>query len=194
MAHTLWEEGRHPGALVVSGVAAALGVAVLLQLAVGDHLGWFFDLVLVAACVAAALLVRPRDFFAVGVLPPLALGGTVLLLVLVDRSAVARASDGVLQALVSGIAHHAVALAIAYALTLAVLGLRQVALRNQGRLRRPQHEHEAMPGPAPAARPSRTPERTPDAAAASRATDDGEDTAYVPFPTDDESDSPAPVS
>ena len=147
MAHrTLWEEGRHPGALVVAGVAVALAAAVLLQLAVTDQLGWFLDLVLVAVCVAAALLVRPRDFFVVGVLPPLALGSTVLLVALLDRAAVARADDGLLQAFVSGLAHHALALAFAYALTLAVLGLRQVALRNRGQLRRPHHEEAPAPG------------------------------------------------
>ena len=164
MAHrTLWQEGRHPGALVVSGVAAALGVAVLLQLAVADNLGWFFDLALVASCVGAALLVRPRDFFAVGVLPPLALGLTVLVVAQADRGAVARADDSLVQAVVSGLAHHAIALAVAYALTLGVLGLRQVALRNQGRLRRPQHEaprHEPS-APAPDEPPvTRAPEAT----------------------------------
>lgn len=196
MAHrTLWEEGRHPGALVVSGVAVALGVAVLLQLAVGDQLGWFFDLALVATCVAAALLVRPRDFFAIGVLPPLALGATVLVLVLVDRQAVARADDGALQALVSGLAHHAVALAIAYALTLAVLGLRQVALRNQGRLRRPQHE-AASSAPSAAAAPSTptAPGRSSAGAADQDGHGDGEDTAYVPDPAGDPAGDPAPVS
>jgi hypothetical protein len=157
VAHrTLWEEGRHPGALVVSGVAAALAVAVLLQLAVADHLGWFFDLALVAACVGAALLVRPRDFFAVGVLPPLALGGTVVVVALVDRGAVARPGDGLLQAVVSGLAHHAVALAVAYALTLGVLGLRQVAMRNQGRLRRSPHDVDGLDEPVPA-EPAGTP-------------------------------------
>lgn len=151
MAHrTLWEEGRHPGALVVSGVAVALGATVLLQLAVADQLGWFFDLALIAVCVAAALLVRPRDFFAIGVLPPLALGITVLTVAIVDRGAVARADDGILQALVSGLAHHAIALAVAYALTLAILGLRQVALRNEGQLRRAHHEDGAADAPAAA--------------------------------------------
>ena len=149
MAHrTLWEEGRHPGALVVSGVAAALGVAVLLQLVVGDRLGWFFDLALVLGCLGAALLVRPRDFFAVGVLPPLALGTTVLVVAVADRGAVAKPGDGIVQAVVSGLAHHAVALAVAYALTLGVLGLRQVALRNQGKLRRAHHEVDLGEAPA----------------------------------------------
>jgi hypothetical protein len=160
VAHrTLWEEGRRPGALVVSGVAVALAVAVLLQLAVGDRLGWFFDLAFVAACVAAALLVRPRDFFAVGVLPPLALGTTIVVVAAVDRTAVAKAGDNVIQAVVSGLAHHAVALAFAYALTLTILGLRQVALRNQGRLRKAHHERAPEERPAGTA-DHRAPEAT----------------------------------
>jgi hypothetical protein len=89
----------------------------------------------VLGCVAAALLVRPRDFFTVGVLPPLALTATVVTLALLDRAAVARADDSLVQAVVSGLAHRAQALALGYALALAILGLRQVALRNQGRIR-----------------------------------------------------------
>jgi hypothetical protein len=89
----------------------------------------------VLVCVASALLVRPRDFFTVGVLPPLLLGATVVALAFVDRSAVARADDAAAQAVVSGLAHHAVALSVGYGLTLAVIALRQVALRNHGALR-----------------------------------------------------------
>jgi hypothetical protein len=73
------------------------------------------------------------------VLPPLALTGAVLVLAIADRAAVARADDSLAQAVVSGLAHHAQALAIGYGLALLVLALRQVALRNQGRIR-PQRE------------------------------------------------------
>lgn len=131
---TLWEEGRQPAPVVVAGMAVALTVAVLLTVAFGDRIGLFFDVVFVLGCLAAALLVRPRDFFTVGVLPPLALTCAVLAVALVDRAAVARADDGVAQATVSGLAHHAGALAIGYTLVLLVLALRQVALRNQGRI------------------------------------------------------------
>ena len=116
--------------------AAALVAATLLSLLVGDRIGAFFDVVFVLTCLGAALAVRPRDFFTVGVLPPLLLAATVLLLALADRGAVARADDALAQALVSGLAHHALALVLGYGLALAVLALRQVALHNRGRLRR----------------------------------------------------------
>jgi hypothetical protein len=124
--------------VVVGGTASALLVAVLVTEIFSARIGLFFDVVFVLCCVAAALLVRPRDFFVVGVLPPLALTGTVVVLAFVDRAAVARAEDGVVQATVSGLAHHAQALAVGYALTLVILALRQVALRNHGRLRPPR--------------------------------------------------------
>ena len=44
--------------------------------------GLFFDLCFVAICLAAALMVRPRDFFTVGVLPPLLMFGTMVLVAL----------------------------------------------------------------------------------------------------------------
>jgi hypothetical protein len=132
---TLWEEGRHPGRLVVRAAAIALLLVVLGSLLVGDRIGIAFDAAFVAICVAAALWVHPRDFFTVGVLPPLLLAATVGILAVVDRDAVARAEDPVVQAAVSGLAHHALALVIGYGLTLAVLALRQVALRRDGALR-----------------------------------------------------------
>jgi hypothetical protein len=109
--------------------------AAWLDLRVSDRLSVLFDVVFVVVCVAAALAVRPRDFFAVGVLPPLLMLGTVCALAAVARAAVADEVDGAVQAVVSGLAHHAGALVAGYALTLAFLGLRQVALRNSGRLR-----------------------------------------------------------
>lgn len=139
MAHrTLWEEGHQPGPVVVGAMAAALLAAIMVTEAFGAGIGLFFDLVFVLCCIGAALLVRPSDFFAVGVLPPLALTGSVLLLALVDRGAVARPDDSAVQAVVSGLAHHAQALAVGYALTLLILALRQLALRNDGRIRPPR--------------------------------------------------------
>jgi hypothetical protein len=133
---TLWEAGRHPGPLVVRAVVLVLALVVPVDVAVLDgRLGLPFDVALVVLSVVAALWVRPSDFFTVGVLPPLLLAATVVTLVVVDRAAVAQPDDAVLQAVVSGLAHHAVALLVGYAATLAVLALRQVALRNNGALR-----------------------------------------------------------
>ena len=120
---------------MVRAVVLVLALAVLLDVALDGGLGLPFDVVLVIVSVIAALWVRPSDFFTVGVLPPLLLAATVITLVVVDKGAVAQPDDAVLQAVVSGLAHHAVPLLVGYATTLAVLGLRQVALRNHGALR-----------------------------------------------------------
>jgi hypothetical protein len=132
---TLWEAGRHPGALVLRAVVVVLALVVFLDVALDGRLGLPFDIALVGLSVVAALWVRASDFFTVGVLPPLLLAATVVTLVMVDRGAVAQPDDAVLQAVVSGLAHHALALLIGYAATLIVLALRQVALRNHGALR-----------------------------------------------------------
>lgn len=137
---TLWEEGQHPGRLVVRAALVVLTLATLIDLAFGNRIGVVFDVAFVLICLAAGLWVRPRDFFTVGVLPPLLLAGAVLVLAVLDRGAVAKPDDPILQAVVSGLAHHALALVIGYALTLGVLALRQVALRHHGALRAHKRE------------------------------------------------------
>jgi ATP/ADP translocase len=120
--------------VVTLSLLAALALAGLNLLFTGQ-LSIFFDLTFVVLCLVAALAVRPRDFFVVGVLPPLLMLATVVLLASVARTAVAEEVDGLAQAVVSGLAHHAGALVAGYALALVVLALRQVALRNAGLLR-----------------------------------------------------------
>ena len=116
----------------------------LLDVAVFDRLTLLFDIGFVLACAGAALLVRPREFFVIGVFPPLLLAGTVAVLALVDRDAVADPRDGFLQALVSGLAHHAGALIVGYGLTLGLLALRQQALSHQGVLRNSARPHQPV--------------------------------------------------
>lgn len=95
------------------------------------ELGLFLDLAFVAICAAAALGVHPRDFFVVGVLPPLLMLGTVLATGLAATGAVAEPTDGLVQALVSGLAHHAAALVAGYAAALCVLAVRQATLQKR---------------------------------------------------------------
>ena len=109
--------------------------AAAINLALTGTLSLFFDLTFVVVCLVAAFAVRPRDFFAVGVLPPMLMFGTVMVLAVVARPAVADPVDGVVQAVVSGLAHHAGGLVAGYSLTLLVLALRQVALRSADRTR-----------------------------------------------------------
>lgn len=124
-------------------VLAAL-VVVVLDLLLTGRISLVFDLAFVAICVAAALSVRPRDFFVVGVMPPLLMLATILVLAAVSPGAVAQPVDGLIQAVVSGLAHHAGGLIAGYGLTLIILALRQLAIRNSGRLRsKSSHRREA---------------------------------------------------
>jgi hypothetical protein len=135
---TLWEEGRQPGRLVANAAGALVLLVVVLDLLVFSGVTVVFDIAFVLVCVAAALAVRPKDFFVIGVFPPLLMAGTVAVLALLTRGTVADPGDGFLQAVVSGLAHHAGSLVVGYALTLAILALRQVALRNAGTIRGPR--------------------------------------------------------
>ena len=123
-AHTLWEEGTEPGRqVVVLGVAVTL-TAIALDLLLNSRLTGIFDLLFVALCVALALLVRPRDFFTVGVLPPLLMLGAFVLLGWFATDTVAHSSDGLIQAVVTGLARHSTALVVGYGLCLACLAIR----------------------------------------------------------------------
>ena len=132
---TLWEEGREPGRQVVAlGLALALTVVVL-ELALFTEVGLFFDVCFVLICIATALVVRPRDFFTVGVLPPLLMGVVFALLGATRPEVIADEGDGVIQAVVSGLGHHAGALVAGYALCLGILAIRHRVLSRppQGR-------------------------------------------------------------
>ena len=122
---TLWEEGRESGREVVAlGFALALTVLII-DVSTSVRVGLLFDLFFVALCIALALAVRPDDFFVVGVLPPLLMGGLFVLLAITKPAAVGQPDDGMVQATVSGLSHHSVALMIGYTLSLGVLYVRQ---------------------------------------------------------------------
>jgi hypothetical protein len=122
---TIWDEGRENGRAVVAlGAAVALS-AIAVNLAIVGRVSMFFDLWFVLLCLGLALLVRPRDFFTVGVLPPLIMLGAFVLLAAGRPEAIASPSDGIVQAVVSGLAHHSVALIAGYALCLLTLLVRQ---------------------------------------------------------------------
>ena len=124
-ARTVWEEGHEPGPRVVAlGLALALSI-VALDLAVAGRVSLLFDVCFVAVCVALALAVRPQDFFTVGVLPPLIMLTVFLILAVARPATIAHAGDGVVQAVVSGLSTHAVALGLGYGLCLACLAVRQ---------------------------------------------------------------------
>jgi hypothetical protein len=124
----VWD-GVSRGSEVVALASALTLTAATVEIAVGGHLGLFFDVCFVAICLASALMVRPRDYFTVGVLPPLLMFGTMVLVALNGTRVIAHRHDSVVQAVITGLAHHAVALFIGYAVCLVTLVLRQRAGR-----------------------------------------------------------------
>jgi len=143
MTHTIWDEGREPGRRVVAlATALALTVAVVESL-LGSHIGLLFDLCFVMICVGVAILVHPRDFFAVGVLPPLLMLGIIGLFAAANRGGLGGESDdGFLQAVISALGRHSVALGLGYGLALGCLAVRR------GRDARGTGEKAVSPGTA----------------------------------------------
>ena len=123
-AGTFWQAGQEPGRqVVVLGVALTLTAVAVDVLLVG-RLTLFFDLCFMALCLGLAALVRRRDFYLVALLPPVRMVVVFGFVALVARDAVADPRDSVLQAVVSGVATHGIALFVGYALCLGWLGWR----------------------------------------------------------------------
>lgn len=126
---SVWTEGLEPGRQAVAlGIAATLTIVAINIMLVGE-LSFFFDLCFIVLCLALALVVKPHDFFTVGVLPPLMMLSVFLLLGAVAPETVADRDDGVVQSVVSALAHHSGALVAGYAVCLGTLWLRQRTLR-----------------------------------------------------------------
>jgi hypothetical protein len=124
-------EGEEPGHEVAALAVALLLTATTIDLALADELGLLFDLTFVTVCARAAIMVRPASFFTVGVLPPLAMLAAIVLLAFVEPAAIAHEQDGAVQATVSGLSGHAIALVIGYLLCLGILAVRNQAQANR---------------------------------------------------------------
>jgi len=105
------------------GIAATL-TAVSIDIMLVGRLTIFFDLCFMVLCLGLAALVRRQDFFAVALLPPLLMVAVFTFVALVARDALADPRDNLVQAVVSGVATHGVALFVGYALCLGWLGWR----------------------------------------------------------------------
>lgn len=132
-ARTLWEEGTAPGRRVVAlGTVVTLAAAIV-DVLINDELGLPFDVAFVVLCVALALLVRPEDFFTVGILPPLLMLGLCWAFGLFAPGSIAEADDGAFTATIAGLADHAGALTIGYLLSLACLAIRRPWVQDSNR-------------------------------------------------------------
>jgi hypothetical protein len=115
--------GRGTGQVVGVAVAATAGVAAL-DLALTGRLSQFFDLCFVLAGLVPALQVRREGLFAVGVLPPLLLGGVVAVLAALAPGALTTSHLAFVSTWLTGLAHHGAALVATHLVVLAIIGLR----------------------------------------------------------------------
>ena len=120
----MWRDDARGSEVAALASALILTVASAEVLLVG-HLRLFFDLCFVVVCLGAALMVRPRDYFTVGVLPPLLMFGTMVIVALNGPQVIASPHDSVVQAVITGLAHHSLALFAGYAVCLLTLLARQ---------------------------------------------------------------------
>lgn len=139
----MWEEGRWSGTRITRFSVFACAVLVAIDLVVTGRLGILFDTGFVLLCVGIALAIRPGEFFRAGVLPPMLVLGVCTVLGLLDRAAVGTREDGIVQALISGLAHHSGALLVGYALCLGVLAIRHRVLARRAREAAPETASEA---------------------------------------------------
>ena len=131
-APTLWEEGRWSATRVTRLSSFALVLLVLADVVATGGAGRVFDSGFVVVCVAIALAVRPDEFFRIGVLPPMQMLGIFSVLAVAHRGWIAPPEDGLVQALISALAHHSGALLAGYAACLIVLAIRQRVLSKSG--------------------------------------------------------------
>jgi hypothetical protein len=117
--------GDTRGSEVAALASALVLTSATIEITMVGHLRLFFDLCFVVVSLAAAVLVRARDFFTVGVLPPLLMFGTMLIVALNGPRVIATAHDSVVQAVITGLAHHSLALFAGYAVCLGMLLARQ---------------------------------------------------------------------
>jgi hypothetical protein len=105
---------------------AVAGTAALaaFDLALTGRLSQFFDLCFVLAGLTPALVVRRQGLFAVGVLPPLLLGGVVAVVAALAPTALTTTHLAFVSTWLTGLAHHGATLVATHLIVLAIVGLR----------------------------------------------------------------------
>ncbi len=129
-APTLWEEGQWSARRVTGSSALGCLLLAAANLAATSQLDLIFDVGFVLLCVAGALLVHPRFFFRVAVMPPLLLVGVAVLLTFTIRSLVVGSGAGAIESVMSLLVTHSAALFIGYAGALGVLLIRNRVIRS----------------------------------------------------------------
>jgi hypothetical protein len=109
---------------VVGAAVLATAALAAFDVALTGRLSMFFDLCFVLVGLSAALVVRRRGLYAVGVLPPLLLGALVAVLAVTWPATLTASHLAFVSTWLTGLAHHGVALGATHVVVLAIVGLR----------------------------------------------------------------------
>ncbi|GGD14842.1 hypothetical protein GCM10007231_12270 [Nocardioides daphniae] len=129
-----WLYGTEPRRQVVALGFALVLSAVALDYLMSGHLSLFFDLCFITLCLYLAIRVEQSALSLGAMLPPALMLAVLVLLGLAAPQVVARADDAVVQAVVTGLTNHSVALVAGWALALIALeGRRRGVLSSDDR-------------------------------------------------------------
>jgi len=115
---------RHDAQQVVAGAIVMTAGVAAFDVALTARLSMFFDLCFVLVGLWAALVVRRKGLYAVGVLPPLLLGAVVAFLAVTMPSTLTASHLAFVSTWLTGLAQHGLALAATHLLVLTIVGLR----------------------------------------------------------------------
>lgn len=119
-----WIHGTEPARPLWALGAALTLTAVAVDHVLSGHLTFFFDVCFIATCTLLAFRITPGQFTSAAAMPPVLMLGVLVFLSIVSPATIADQGDGFIQALVSGLAHHAVGFAFGFAAALGVLQYR----------------------------------------------------------------------
>ncbi|MGL5825890.1 MAG: DUF6542 domain-containing protein [Nocardioides sp.] len=120
----LWVRGCESARAVATlGLALALTLIVT-EGSVRDTIGIGFDLGFVCLCVLMALIARPGDFILTGLLPAAVMTAAFALVGATSPGVIAHPEDGWIQATVTALGHHGIALFVGFASCSATLTYR----------------------------------------------------------------------
>jgi len=115
---------QHTAQQVVAGAVVMTAAVVAFDVALTARLSMFFDLCFALVGLWAALVVRHKGLYAVGVLPPLLLGAVVAFLAVTMPSTLTASHLAFVSTWLTGLAQHGFALGATHVVVLAIVGLR----------------------------------------------------------------------
>lgn len=120
----------------IVSACVVMAAITLLDIVVDGKLGTLFSVGFILIAVTTPLSVDVRALFAPGILPPLLMIGTILVVAIVSPSSIPAdglaSSAGTLQRLIAGIIDQATALVVGHLLALGFIGLRILAAPDRG--------------------------------------------------------------